>query len=411
MTKKRRNIVILVCVAAVIAAMLIANLGLDRRDRTEVTVESIEVGTLVARVSGPGRVRAETTVQISSSLMGRVTELGVDEGDEVDRGQFLLRLDDVYYASQVDQARASVQRSKAQLTSAERDLSDIDKQFEKGLVSEKEKVDIEASATTYRQNYREALARLEAAEDQLDKTVFHSPISGVVTRLNIEEGENVVTGTMNAAGTVIMTISDMANMEVEVEIDETDIVDVEIGQTAEITVEALVDTVLKGHVTEVGNSGITSLAGTQEEVTNFLVTVLVDDPHGALRPGMTATVEIVTAEHVDVLNVPVQSVVARLPSELEKSDEDDEGGEKEEKRRSDREEEEEIEGVFVVDEGDVSRFVPVESGIADELSLEVNGDLEEGQKVVSGPYKVLRTLKNGEDLKIKGDEKSSETGD
>lgn len=410
MAKKRRNIVILVCVAAAIAGMLIANLGLDRKDRTEVTVESVEVGTLVARVSGPGRVQAETTVQISSSLMGRVTELGVDEGDEVARGQFLLRLDDVYYRSQVDQARAHVQRTKAQLAKAERDLSDVDRQFEKGLVSEKEKIDIEAAATTYRQNYKEALAALEASQDQLDKTVFHSPISGVVTRLNIEEGENVVTGTMNAPGTVIMTISDLANMEVEVEIDETDIVDVGIGQTAEITVEALLDTVLVGHVTEVGNSGITSMAGTQEEVTNFLVTVLVDDPHGSLRPGMTATVEIITAEHTDVLNVPIQSVVSRLPSELEEKEDGEDDGEKEERRRSDREEEEEIEGVFVVDEGDVARFVPVKSGIADELSLEVEGDLVEEAKVVSGPYKVLRTLKNGDDLKIKGDEKSGEEG-
>ncbi len=240
----------------------------------------------------------------------------------------------------------------------------------------------------------------------------------MVTRLNVEVGENVVTGTMNQPGTVLMTLSDLEHMEVEVEIDETDIVDVEIGQRAEIDVEALVDTLLPGRVTEVGNSGITSMAGTQEEVTNFLVTVLVDNAHNALRPGMTATVEIITATHEDVLNVPIQSVASRTPSELEEAEKegeesgdesDDAKTEEPKKRRSEREEEKEIEGVFVVGEEDEAVWVPVTAGIADELSIEIDGDLEEGQKVVSGPYKVLRTLKNGQALKIEdessGDEK------
>jgi HlyD family secretion protein len=194
-----------------------------------------------------------------------------------------------------------------------------------------------------------------------------------------------------------------------VEIDETDIVDVEIGQPAEIEVEALADTVLPGVVTEVGNSGITSMAGTQEEVTNFLVIVSVTRSHSDLRPGMTATVEITTAEHADVLNVPIQSIVSRTPSELEETAREDKGEKTEEEqrsKRSEREEEKTIEGVFVVDENNQALFVPVTTGIADELSIEVSGDLEDGQKVVSGPYKVLRKLKNGQDLKI--DEKTSD---
>ncbi len=203
-----------------------------------------------------------------------------------------------------------------------------------------------------------------------------------------------------------MTISDLSHMEVEIEIDETDIVDVAIGQKAEVEVEALADTVLVGTVTEVGNSGITGMAGTQEEVTNFLVTVLLDDAHPGLKPGMTATVSIVTAKHVDVLNVPIQAVVSRTPSELKEDEEETDKAEDEPQlKRSERKDEEEFEGVFVVDENDDARFVPVVTGIADELSLEVEGDLEAGQRVVSGPYKVLRSLKNGAALKI--DEKDS----
>ena len=409
--KKRRNILILVGVVVVIAAAIIGNLGLDRKDRTEVSVDEVERGTLVAKVSGPGRVRAESTVQISSSLMGRVVDLGVDEGEVVERGQFLLKLEDVYYRSQVEQASARLERSEAERATAERELSDAVEQFELSLISDKERDDFETRAVAYRQGCAEAAAALRAASDQLDKTVFHSPIDGVVTRLNVEEGENVVSGLMNQPGTVILTISDLSHMEVEVEIDETDIVDVEIGQLAEIDVEALVDTLLPGRVTEVGNSGLTSMAGTQEEVTNFLVTVLVNETHAGLRPGMTATVEVVTAEHKDVLNVPIQAVASRTASELEEEANGDKDGDqgKPKRKRGEREEEEEIEGVFIVDDEEQARFVPVETGIADELSIEVTGDLEEGQKVVSGPYKVLRKLKNGEDLKVdEEEEKSSE---
>jgi HlyD family secretion protein len=410
---KRRNLLILAGLAAIIIVTLVMNLGVERKDRTDVTVDEVERGTLVAKVSGPGRVRAETTVQISSSVMGRIVELAVEEGDEVKKGQLLLTLDDVYYRSQVEQARARVERTAAELRVAERELSDAEEQFARQLISEKEYSDFQAAAATYSQAHEEARAALRAAEDQLDKTVFHSPINGVVTRLTVEEGENVVTGTMNAPGTVIMTLSDLSDMEVEVEIDETDIVDVEVGQRAEIDVDALADTTLGGVVTEVGNSGITSMAGTQEEVTNFLVTVLVDEAHPGLKPGMSATVEIITAVHDSVLNVPIQSVVIRLPSELEKQEEGEKGEGSEEspkpkRKRTEREEEEEVEGVFVVTDEDQALFVPVKTSIADDLSIEVEGDLEEGQRVVSGPYKVLRTLKNGTDLKIEEEKKPSD---
>jgi HlyD family secretion protein len=409
MDKKRRNILVLVVIAVVIGATLWANLGIDRKDRTEVDVDRVERGTIVAKVSGPGRVRAETTVQISSSLMGRIVELGVDEGDVVGRGDFLLRLEDVWYVSQVEQSEAQVERVRTELLTAERELHDIEEQFALDLTSEKQRDDARRLVDGYRKSLESAEAALRAARDQLEKTVFHSPIDGVVTRLNVEEGENVVTGTMNAPGTVIMTISDLPNMEVEVEIDETDIVDVSVGQSAEIEVEALSDTLLPGTVTEVGNSGVTNMAGTQEEVTNFLVTVRVDEPHQALKPGMTATVEITTAVHEDVLNVPIQSVVLRKPSELEKTEEgEEEASEKPERSRGDRDEEDEIEGVFVVD-GEEARFVPVVSGIADELSIEVTGELEEGRLVVSGPYRELRELKNGSALEF--EEESADAGD
>jgi HlyD family secretion protein len=406
MLKKRRNLIILLVVAAVVVVSLLASQGIDRKNRIEVTADKVERGTLVAKVSGPGRVQAQRTVQISSSVLGRIIELDVEEGDVVHKGQLLMKLDDVYYRSQVEQAKARVERARAELTTAERDLRDADEQFSKNLISEKEHADYVASEAMSRQALAEAEAALGAARDQLDKTVFYSPIDGTVTRLNVEEGENVVTGTMNQPGTVIMTISDLGHMEVEAEIDETDIVDVTVGQPAEIDVDALGDTLLAGTVTEVGNSGITQMAGTQEEVTNFLVTTHVDQLHNELKPGMTATVEIVTATHENALNVPIQAVVSRAPSELAKDDSNGKKTEPDEQKRSEREEEKEVDGVFVVTDDDQALFVPVQTGIADELSIEVLGDLTEGQRVVTGPYKVLRELKNGQDLKIKKEPKA-----
>jgi HlyD family secretion protein len=412
MQMKKRNLIILIVGAAVVVGALLANLGMNRKDRTDVTVEEVEQGTLTAKVSGPGRVRAETTVQVSSSVMGRIVDLAVEEGDVVRRGQFLMRLDDVYYRSAVAQARARLERARTELATAEREASDAGEQFAKGLVSEKTHHDARAMADAARQAREEAAAALKAAEDQLEKTVFHSPIDGVITQLNVEEGENVVTGTMNAPGTVIMTISDLAGMEVEAEIDETDIVDVRVGQKAEIEVDALADTTLTGRVTEVGNSGVTRMGGTQEEATSFIVKVLVDSPHAVLKPGMTATVEIETAVHDSVLNVPIQAVASRTPSSLEPAKK---GGGKEEDdgpaatKRSGREEEKEIEGVFAV-VGDTVKFVPVVTGIADDLSIEVAGELAVGQKVVSGPYKVLRTLRGGDAVKVEETAKKDEEG-
>jgi HlyD family secretion protein len=412
MQMKRRNLIILVVVAAVVTGALLANLGMNRKDRTNVTVDEVEKGTLTAKVSGPGRVRAETTVQVSSSVMGRIVDLAVEEGDVVRRGQFLMRLDDVYYRSAVAQAKARLERARTELATAEREASDAEEQFAKGLVSEKTHHDARAMADAMEQACEEASAALKAAEDQLDKTVFHSPIDGVITQLNVEEGENVVTGTMNAPGTVIMTISDLAGMEVEAEIDETDIVDVRVGQKAEIEVDALADSTLTGRVTEVGNSGVTRMGGTQEEATSFIVKVLVDSPHAVLKPGMTATVEIETAVHDSVLNVPIQAVASRTASSLEpaRKGEKDGDGEQAKTKRSGREEEKETEGVFAV-VGDTVKFVPVVTGIADDLSIEVAGELEVGQKVVSGPYKVLRTLRGGDAVKVEEGTKKADEGD
>jgi HlyD family secretion protein len=250
-------------------------------------------------------------------------------------------------------------------------------------------------------------AALADARDNLDKTVYRAPVGGIVSRLNIEQGEIVITGTMNNPGTVILTLADLSAMEVEAEVDETDIVHVKTGQVAHITVDALPDTTFPGRVMSVGNSGRRVGAGTVEDATNFEVKVRFLEPDPRLRPGMTADIEVETDTHQDVLTVPLQALVARTRGKLDAErraaavGKEGEGADtsaapadtlSEEARRE--REREVLEGVYKL-VGEDAVFVEVAAGIADETRIEVTGDLEEGDRVVSGPYRVLRDLKEG----------------
>jgi HlyD family secretion protein len=277
---------------------------------------------------------------------------------------------------------------------------------------------------------REELARLEAARadahDNLDKTVYRAPVAGIVSLLNIEEGEIVIVGTMNNPGTVILTIADLSAMEVDAEVDETDVVEVAVGQPAEISVDAFPDTTFEGTVVAVGNSGRRRGGGGADEVINFEVKVRFDDGDPRLKPGMTADVEVETRTRRDVLTVPIQALVARSRGQIEKdrkaaarrdkkkeasadtTDAPDSTDAREERERE-RWEKEVVEGVYkIVD--DKAVFVPVEAGIADESMIEVVSDLSEGDRIVEGPFRVLRELKEGTRIKESKDGRGRDAG-
>jgi HlyD family secretion protein len=396
-----KKLVFIILGVVVVAVLVVVNLTKERSEGTgsrrtaEVNSGKVTTGTLVAKVSGPGRVRAEKEVEISSSVLGTIETLAVEEGDTVEQGQLLLRLDDAQYRADVQRYEAAVERARSEKAKAERDLRYARAQYEKNHLSEKGLKDAEVEAEVSASGLEQAQALLESSRDALSKTVFRSPISGVVSRVNVEEGENVITGTMNNPGTVLMTISDLSSMIVEADIDETDVRDVKHGQTAEIRIDAFPDTTLDGTVIEVGVSGRTTGLGTQQEVTNFPVDVRVDDSISGLRPGMSATVRIITAVRESAKAVPIQSVVSRTRSDIYEEDSDDE----DEDIPTIRDEEPKIEGVFVIAD-EVAGFVELSTGISDERFIEVEGDLEIGDKVVTGPYKVLRTLKEGDRVKV-----------
>jgi len=255
-----------------------------------------------------------------------------------------------------------------------------------------------------------ASATLQAAEDNLKKTRFESPIDGTVTQLSIERGEIVVTGTMNNPGTVILTVADLARMKVEADVDETDVSAVSLQQTAKVKVDAIPDTTLTGRVTEIANSPSIQDAATQEQQTNFTVDIMIDRPPASLRPGMTADVEIKTATKDSVLYVPIQSVVIRSQEELDAAARKGKPGKRpkgEDKaaatatpaKGAKDPKAEEIKGVFVIDKG-IAEFRRVKPGIASDTDFEVSGDLKAGEKVITGPHKVLRTLRPGQKVKI-----------
>jgi HlyD family secretion protein len=279
--------------------------------------------------------------------------------------------------------------------------------YERKLTSKEQYDMVKTDLDLARARHQQATASLDQARYNLGKTTMTSPMDGIVTSLNAEVGEIVMIGTMNNPGTVIMTVSDMSEIETEVEVDETDIAQVKLGQEAEISVDAYPDTTFKGKVTEIGHTARISGLGTQDQVTNFLVKVMLVDEVPTIRPGMSASVDITTDSRTDVLTVPIQAVVMRaeendtLSSEKEREEgavasTADTASEKEEKKDKKKEE---VEGVFVVKEAR-AKFVKVATGIADQQNIEIVSGIGDDDQVVTGSYKILRTLKDGDKVKV-----------
>lgn len=430
---KHARIWIAVGLIALVGLFVVGSLGRSgRQGQTEVRMEPLRRDRIESWVRAPGQVRAERYVQISSNVMGRVKGLSVAEGDPVFKGDLLLRLDDERYRSslagmqaQVEAAQAELRLSEAQRDRSRQNLARQEKLFTGNLLSEEaaelartqSSID-EARYEAAREGLRRQQAILAEVKKDLSETVFLAPMDGIVTALNVEEGENVVTGTMNNAGTVILTLADLDTMEVTADVDETDVVSVRPGQTTKVRVDAWQDSVLTGVVTTVGMSGRRGVSGTaQQQGTNFEVRVRITQPPEGLRPGMSADIEVLTGERDSALVVPIQALVAQPERVVKRwteareqpkdakarralrkaagknasgdSDEADTTGIRNEKR---------IEGVFVERDGK-ARFVPVKLGLRGDTHIEVFGELAVGDKAVTGPYRTLRKLKDGDAIK------------
>jgi HlyD family secretion protein len=400
-----KKALIVIGAIVVLALVVWASLRDSGPRGTEVEVQAAELRTVSSRVKATGEITPEKRVEISAKVVGEIINLPVVEGQEVRAGQLLLEIERELYEAARNQARAalrqaevSVKRQDVQIADARRNMRRTKELIADGLVSQ-EALDaaqlaldtaiVELEAQQYAvEQYRSALQR---TEDDLARTTIRSPMDGTLIQLNAEQGETVVPGTTNLPGSVIMTIADMSVLLAEVEVSEVDVVNVALGQKAEVKVDALGTEPQKGRVVEIATSG---RRDPTQGTIRFNVKVALEDPDPALRPAMTAKVDILTATSEDALTVPIQAVVTRKV--------DKEG---EEVTGSAAKGIEESDVVYLIEDGEASAVV-VETGISDELHVEIVDGLAEGQEVIIGPYRTLKNLHAGD--AVKPEEKEDE---
>jgi len=405
-------------VVLVIAVFVVLNL-LKGGSKTEVQTEEVRKRDITKTVTASGNIQAKRQVDVSASSIGKVTALAVREGDRVEKGDFLLEIDPTGYESVVDQLDASIRAGeaalgmeKANLEKAKYDLSKTEKLFETQLVSEEDlrnaRLSVEVSSARVRsaeENLSQQRATLRKARHDLKEVRITADISGTITALNVDEGESAIMGTLNNPGTVLLTISDLAEIEAEVLVDETEVVFVKVGQTAKVTLDAHPDSTYKGVVAEVGNSAVRSQLGLGQTSVDFKVVVAIEDTIPNVRPGLSANVEIEVADAKDALSVPIQCLTLRKKADLMNTrDSTDSAPGVSAKNEEGKKVEAEVEGVFVVKDGKAV-FRPAVVGIAGSSYFQLISGPGEGEKVISGPFKAINELKDGDPVKVT--EKSS----
>ncbi len=391
-------------VVALGVIVLVSIRGAKREKGTKVYVEEAGRQELGQVVKASGEIDPRVKVNISAHVIGKNEKLYVEEGDRIEKGQPFLHLEREAYiaerdrwAAQLRRAQTEVQQSEVSLADARLKLERARKLQDQGIVTREQLEAAELAETSAKlrlQDAGESVEQTEAnlvkARDDLGKTTIYAPLSGRVVVLNAEEGEVVVSGTMNNAASVIGTIADLSEILAKVDVDETEIVDVQPGQKATVRVDALRNHEYHGHVVEIGSSGFNKPA--QPDVTFFHVEILLEDSTENLRPGMSLRAEIETRPPASTLVVPVQAVVQRDPQPKDKP-----GAKKAEK-------EDEVSVVFVIENGK-ARQVPVRTGVSDETHVEILEGLKPGDKVVTGPYRALRDLEEDDAVQISTAEK------
>ena len=448
---------ILIIVGIILTVGIITGLTIWRSQANviKVTTATISKQDLTSVVSGTGQIKPKTYVNIGATAFGRITHLNVKEGDHVKAGTVLATVESVQPAATVAAQNATIAASKTDITSylaaeqtaranisqAKADLEQKRLDFDraKSLYDDKliakqdfdsKKAAYDVSAATLEQRVAalaqaqaqtasqrghadQAVASQRANFDALDKTISRAPFDGLVTNVPVREGETMVVGIQNAEGSTLMTLADMSVITAEVKVDETDIVSVKLGQMADVTVDALPGKTFKGHVTEVGDQALlrtTGVATSQsttgtEEAKDFKVIVTIDqvsgDQNDGLRPGLSATAKIITAQRSNVLTIPIQAIVQRDPID-EKELAANAGKPKKTSSTTavviGKPKPVLIQGVYILTQDHRKQratFVPITTGVTGATDIEVTSGLSPGQTIVTGRYKILRTLKSG----------------
>jgi HlyD family secretion protein len=414
----RRKVLIAGGVVIVIAVFVSLAMTRSRRGGIEVRTEEVQRRNLIAVVTASGRIRPHRSVDIQAEVSGRIVDLRVEEGDTVSAGDTLLIIDPTTFQAALKRAQAALSAARASATQAKANRDQARRSLVRtrrireqnpSLISEQE---MEAAETNFEvqdalyqaaeYQVAQAQATVQEARDRLAKTVIIAPMTGLVTRLNVEQGETAIVGTMNNPGTVLLTVADLSEMEAVVEVDETDIPQIELGDSANVEIDAFPDRVFTGIVTEIAHSSIQGGAlgfsgSTSDRSVDFEVVIQLEEPPTALRTDLSATADIVTEAKDSVLSIPIIALTLRKPEPEEQGPSGDTGSEPIELVEGG--EPEEQEGVFVVGEDNTVTFRPVKVGIAGREHFEVLEGLEGGEVIVAGSYQAIRQLEDGDMVK------------
>jgi HlyD family secretion protein len=414
---KKTKVILGIGAAVVVVGVLTAAIRSKDKDLPRVTTAKVEKMDLVAKVTANGKIQAKVKVDMSALVMGQIVNLAVKEGDHVKKGQLLLQIDRTQLAAQAQGREATLAAMRHDLDAARANAiqakSDYDRakqNFDAKILAEadyqKAKSSLDAAEATLaatEQRMNSTMADLVASRDSLSKTTVTAPLDGIVTALPIKEGEVTVVGTMNNAGTQLMTVSDMGEVEAVMMVDETSVPQVKLGQKATLSIDAYPNRKFSGTVSEVGSSPILktdpdldTLVATSEAI-NFKVKIRLDDPPPTIRPGFSVTADIITGRIDGATAIPIQALVVR---DVQSKDKKPSTGGRPETE----------EGVYVIKNGKLE-FDKVDTGIAGELMIEVKKGPAVGQEIVTGPFKVLRQVKEGDRVLVDkgegGDKKGS----
>jgi len=445
--KTWKKILIGVGVVAVLAIIVAVTVYESRKNLVTVQTGRAQKQNLSAVVSASGEIKPKTYVNLGANAFGKIVKLHVKEGDRVKKGQVVAQLENVQSSADVNATEASLQAAQTDFVAAEAGLetaradlnrakSDADharldwertqglykdaliakqdydtkkaawESAEAGLAQAQARVDqAKAQRDSAQKHISQNQANLTRVSDVLHKTIYESPFDGVITNLPVREGETVVMGIQNSPGSTLMTIADMSVITAEVKVDETDIVNVRIGQPAEVTIDAIPHKIFHGTVSEIGDNAMVRSTGvstsqatsTSEEAKDFKVVVTLTDPPSDLRPGLSTTAKITTATRNSVVSIPIQALTVRTQADL--APKDGKGSVQAAAPVDAARQKEEIQGVFVI-RNKKAEFVPVETGINGTTDIEVMKGVHEGDEIITGSYKVLRTLKPGTNVKI-----------
>lgn len=412
-------------VVAGVAALAIVAAKRNTTKPVDVRVEAVEARDLVASVTASGQIQPRTKVDVSADVTGKIVRLSVKEGDLVTKGQFLLQIDPEQATAAMQRATATLASARAQAAQAKANLIQAQRNYERSaqiqkqspsLVSEEQLEQLRTQAEVNKAlaeaaNYsvEQAIASVRDARQALSRTTITAPMSGKITRLNVEEGETAIMGTLNKDAATLLTISDMSVLETKVKVDETDVARISVGDSALIQIDAFPDTTFVGRVVEISNSSVTKAAGaanTGDQAIDYEVRVQLTNPPTETRPDFSATAKIVTATRMKALSIPIIALTVRENEELPQGDSAVTVGREPTKQVGKRD----VEGVFIVGTDNTVSFRPVKVGIAGERHFEVLDGLKSGEKIVAGTYQAIRELKDGALVKpaVPEDKKAAE---